>query len=294
MNTSPALGSPLPEPRCHARTIAEQIAGALPEHDHYVEIFGGSLDVLLAKPAQGIETVNDTDRALLMFWKVLRERPFELARACALSPHSRAEHSEALLDSGSHLNVYADREIEAARRVWVQSCQSKTAWPPRARPDWRQWVGAAASVGDTMPDAMQDYVERMAAAAQRLHRVSLECRSPSAVINEFSARRRACLYVDMRPGHGLRSSWAPKALDTEALLAALRPCKSRVVVRTLRSQCETMPSAWTSLTIQGGAAAPANNSAGDTVLWSNRPLVAQQSLFEVTTPPGPTRKPARS
>jgi DNA adenine methylase len=65
-------------------TLGPEIAGLLPPHLHYVEPYCGSLAVLLAKPPAAMETVNDLDRALVTFWRVLRERPEELARAAAL------------------------------------------------------------------------------------------------------------------------------------------------------------------------------------------------------------------
>ncbi|MCO6004010.1 DNA adenine methylase [Actinoallomurus purpureus] len=71
--------------------LTDEIAVMLPEHTHYVEPFAGSLSVLLAKKPSRLETVNDLDRDLMIFWKVLRERPADLTRVCALTPHSRAE-----------------------------------------------------------------------------------------------------------------------------------------------------------------------------------------------------------
>ncbi|WP_370017835.1 DNA adenine methylase [Planotetraspora sp. GP83] len=89
----------------------------LPEHTHYVEPFAGSLAVLLARKPSRLETVNDLDRDLMTFWKVLRERPTELARVCALTPHSRAEQESAygdLSDLDEHRTA-ADR----LRDGWV-------------------------------------------------------------------------------------------------------------------------------------------------------------------------------
>jgi DNA adenine methylase len=87
-------------------TIADRIVALLPEHGHYVEPFAGSLAVLLAKPPSRMETVNDIDQDLI-FWRVLRDRPGDLERACGLTPHSRAEHQLAY--------QAADDELEHAR-----------------------------------------------------------------------------------------------------------------------------------------------------------------------------------
>jgi site-specific DNA-adenine methylase len=45
--------------------LARRIAALLPRHDHYVEPFGGSLAVLLAKAPSRIETVSDLDGDLM-------------------------------------------------------------------------------------------------------------------------------------------------------------------------------------------------------------------------------------
>lgn len=63
--------------------------------DQLVRTPVGSLAVLLAKTPSRMETVNDLDQDLMTFWRVLRERTFELERACTLTPHSRAEHAAA-------------------------------------------------------------------------------------------------------------------------------------------------------------------------------------------------------
>lgn len=52
--------------------LATHIARLLPEHTHYVELFAGSLAVLLVK--------TPTDGDLMLFWRVLRDRPEDLAR----------------------------------------------------------------------------------------------------------------------------------------------------------------------------------------------------------------------
>ena len=72
--------------------IARQIVALMPEHSGYIEPFAGSLSVLLAKPAVGLEVVNDLDGDLMTFWRMLRDQPEELVRICSLTPHSRSEY----------------------------------------------------------------------------------------------------------------------------------------------------------------------------------------------------------
>jgi DNA adenine methylase len=51
--------------------------------------------VLLANDPTQFEAVNDLDSDLMLFWRILRDQPEALARACALTPHSRAERDVA-------------------------------------------------------------------------------------------------------------------------------------------------------------------------------------------------------
>lgn len=104
--------------------IADRIVAAFPAHDHYVEPFAGGLSVLLAKPQSRVETVNDLDGDLMTFWRVLRDRPEELMRACALTPHARAELAIARDPKGDLPG------LEVARRVWLMCSWS-------ASPPWR-------------------------------------------------------------------------------------------------------------------------------------------------------------
>ncbi|WP_234974522.1 DNA adenine methylase [Williamsia sterculiae] len=109
--------------------LAPRIAGMLPAHGHYVEPFAGSLAVLLTKPISRMETVNDLDGDLMTFWRVLRDRPTELARVCALTPHSRAELIEA-----QNVSDHADLDdLERARLVWVAHQPRTRRNPPQDR-----------------------------------------------------------------------------------------------------------------------------------------------------------------
>lgn len=96
--------------------MARLIANMLPSHDVYLEPFAGSLAVLFAKTPAPIEIVNDIDSRIVTFFRVLRDQPDELQRACLLTPYARDEYR---LSADP-----ADTDLEVARRFWVAVTQS--------------------------------------------------------------------------------------------------------------------------------------------------------------------------
>lgn len=81
--------------------MAKQIISLMPPHRSYLEPFFGSGAVLFNKPPSAIETVNDIDGDISNFFKVLRDRPDELAEAIALTPYSRDVFNDAHLNRGT-------------------------------------------------------------------------------------------------------------------------------------------------------------------------------------------------
>lgn len=254
--------------------LADQIVALLPPHEHYVEPFAGSLAVLLAKPLSRLETVNDLDGDLMLFWRVLRDRPEDLMRACALTPHCRVEHDRAYTASGD--------DVERARRVWVRITQGRTG--TLRRTGWRYYVDpAGTSVG--MPGYLEGYVDRMAAAAERLHRVSLECMRALDVVVKYAQHSTTCLYVDppylgtVRDGTNYQTEMHDEASHL-ALLDALVAARAGVVVSGYRSALyDARLSGWArveipSATGQGGSYRPRTE-----VIWTNRDVPEIPVLF---------------
>lgn len=63
-----------------------------PEHDTYVECFGGSLKPFFAKTPSALEIVNDYYGSLINFWRVASQHGDRLANACNAIPASRTLH----------------------------------------------------------------------------------------------------------------------------------------------------------------------------------------------------------
>jgi DNA adenine methylase len=264
-------------------SIAGRIAALLPPHEHYVEPFAGSLAVLLAKPPSPMETVNDLDGDLMTFWRVLRERPLELERACALTPHSRAEHL-------ASYDLDGTEGLERARRVWVRLTQGRGG--SMRRTGWRYYVNPRGS-SSSMPDYLEAYVGRLAAAAARLAMVSLECKPALELIAQYGQHEQCLIYADPpylasvrnpragRAGHGREYS-AEMLLPAqhEELAGALRAARAAVVLSGYASPLyDELYAGWhrTEIPVFNG------NGAGDRrrveVLWANRPF--PQHLFSL-------------
>lgn len=255
-------------------TLADRIVAAFPAHDHYVEPFAGSLSVLLAKRPARMETVNDLDGDLMTFWQVLRDRPAELARVCQLTPHSRAETKAAqdLLETPKAFRP-AHGDLEVARLVWVVLSQARAG--QLRRTGWKFYVDPNGSTV-SMPGYLDGYVGRMATIAERLHRVSLECRPALEVVRAFGKAPDTLLYVDppylgsTRATRQYRHEMSSEAEHRE-LAEALNTCTAAVVLSGYPSPLyDELYAGWhvtrlASATGQGGTWGERTE-----VLWSNR------------------------
>lgn len=259
--------------------LATKIAALLPPHQHYVEPYAGSLAVLLAKPPSRMETVNDIDNLLMTFWRVLRDKPGELARVCALTPHSRAEYLDA---RAADISVLDD--VEIARLVWVQISQGRGG-TLRAT-GWRMYVDPAGT-SKGMPGYLEAYVTRMAAVAERLHHVSLECRPALELIQAAGAFDTCCLYVDppylgttrAHGGNGYQMEMRDPG-DHAEMLEALLACRASVLLSGYPSELyDTALAGWDRLEIPTMTGQGKTNRARTEVIWSNRPL-ASQAVFD--------------
>lgn len=261
--------------------LASKIAALLPPHEHYIEPFAGSLAVLLDKKPSRMETVNDLDGLLMTFWRVLRDKPEQLTRACALTPHSRSEYLAAREASLEDLD-----DVERARLIWVQIAQGRGG--TLRKTGWRCYVDPA-GCSSGMPQYLAGYVDRIAAAAERLHHVSLENRPALEIIEQYGGFPNCCLYVDppyigtSRAGgggtyrHEMRSDG-----EHEELLGALLNCRASVVLSAYHSKLYDRRLAdWARVEIPTMTGQAKTSHARTEVIWSNRALSAQRSLFDL-------------
>lgn len=257
------------------QTIANWIVGLLPDHEHYVEPFAGGLSVLLAKQPARMETVNDLDGELMTFWRVLRDRPTELLRACMLTPHGRAELA-ATWDP-------TEDELELARRIWCRLAQGRSG--TLRNTGWRHYIDPAGS-STSMPGYLEAYADRLAAAAERLHRVSLEALPALDLINRYGARPNVLLYIDP-PYLGTTRGWGNNyrhelktAEEHRELAAALAGCQATVVLSGYDSPLYLeLFDGWHRYEQASMTGNAKTAKARVEVLWANRPLGDRLDLF---------------
>jgi DNA adenine methylase len=255
-------------------SIAPQIAALLPAHEHYVEPFAGSLAVLLAKKPSRMETVNDLDGDIVAFWRVLRDRPGDLERVCALTPHSRAEHAAAYERTAD--------DLEQARRVWVKLTQGRGGTLQRT--GWR-FSETFANHGGHKVGGIRATVARIAPAAVRIADVSLECRPAIEVIAAYGRHPDVLIYADppylgsTRAG-GRYQHEMTSSDDHGELLSALLDCRAGVVLSGYASPLyDSTLEGWHRREIGTQTGNGTGERSRTEVLWSNRPF-PQGSLFD--------------
>lgn len=275
-----ALRPPFPYYGAKGR-LAGQIVDLMPRHRVYVEPFAGSAAVLFAKPAARVEVVNDLDRNVTTFFRVLRDTPDELIRALRYTPYARDEFAAA------DLSEEGLTDLERARRFFVRTTQGHNAAGSGGRAGWSNGIRA----NHTDATGTRNLVERLDQVAERLRTVVVDNRDAAEVIAAHDSDDTV-FYLDPPYLSGTRTCGRDYAHEADgedfhrSLAVALRQVHGHVLLSGYPSPLyEELYEGWDRLEIAVHRAA--TNSRGRTdvprgleVIWSNRPLMRQASLFE--------------
>ncbi|HEL9598127.1 TPA: DNA adenine methylase [Streptococcus suis] len=165
--------------------LASKIADLLPEHKSYIEPFFGSGAVLFTKPASAIETVNDLNSDVVNLFKMVRDRPLELAEKLFLIPYSRQVYDETFAQKPAG-------EIEKAVNFVIRSVMShgfrvieKSGWKNDINGRERAY---AVKHWNDLPDVIQEMT-------LRLKQVQIEHRPALELIKRFD-KQDVCMYLD--------------------------------------------------------------------------------------------------
>lgn len=156
--------------------LAEWVISFFPEHECYVEPFGGAAGVLMQKPRSYAEVYNDLDGDIVNVFRVLQNKKMskQLIKACVLTPFSRDEFVDCFKPS--------DDPIERARRTLFRAeagfgTGSTTGHRTGFRNDSKRKYSLASHIWSKYP-------ERIANFGNRLQAVIIENRPAVDIINQ--------------------------------------------------------------------------------------------------------------
>lgn len=101
--------------------LANKIISLIPKHTLYCEPFLGGAAIFFAKPPSEIEVLNDTNKELINFYRMVQSDFVSLEKEIRITLHSRDLHRKAAV---IYNNPDMFSEIKRAWAVWVLSTQS--------------------------------------------------------------------------------------------------------------------------------------------------------------------------
>lgn len=100
--------------------MARHILPLIPEHNLYCEPFAGGAAIFFAKQPSEVEILNDTNRELINFYRVVQSDFISLEKEIQITLHSRDLHRKA---SVIYNNPDMFSEVKRAWALWVLSAQ---------------------------------------------------------------------------------------------------------------------------------------------------------------------------
>lgn len=223
--------------------LADWIISLMPKHLHYVEPFGGGMAVLLAKDPldprlqwgeksheKGCsEVVNDLNRELMNFWKVLQDQDtFEqFQRVVEVTPFSQLEWGNAL----TKMIPQEKLDVEAAVAFFVRCRQSRAggfkSFATLSRNRTRRQMNEQAS-------AWLNCISGLAEVHDRLRRVVILCDDALKVIRQEDGDK-TLFYLDPPYVHHTRSTTdvyqhEMEEQQHEELLETVLECQGNVML----------------------------------------------------------------
>jgi len=169
--------------------LCDWIITHLPEHETYVEVFGGSAPVLLNKlRPKGQEVLNDLDGLWVNTYTIVRDQGEELTQLIAATPYSRSEFQNARDSIKEWRQGQLDiPPLELARLHLVVMRQSFSA-------DARSW-STTQHGGENRPRLWAHLGRAIERAINRLQAVYLEQRDYRYILERYD-HPRATFYLD--------------------------------------------------------------------------------------------------
>lgn len=257
--------------------LASWIISHFPQHNTYVEPFGGGASVLLAKTPSRCEVYNDLDDDVVNLFRVLRDpaRGEQLSQAVALTPYSRTEFVDAYAPT--------DDPVEKARRLIVRAqfgfgSAGATKGSTGFRLDTARGGSDIVTIWNRYPQVIKQ-------AAERFKSVLVENRDALQIIKDHD-RADTLFFVDPPYVHDTRSSggkaYRHEMTDAQhkELLTLLIESKAKVILCGYPHPIyDDALSSWTRISQEVRAAGQSGSVMRTECLWINQAADNSNDLF---------------
>lgn len=216
MNSANGLNSPIKWVGGKSR-LRKFIVPLLPEHTCYVELFAGGAWVLFGKSRSDVEVLNDIDKELINFYRILKYHPEALIESFEWELVSRARFDELAQQSPENLT-----DIQRAHRFYYMIM---AGWGGEFNYPRFQTSITDGGHGNRLIGAIKHLREKLAPVHARLQTVIIECLGWQDCFARYD-RANTVMYVDppypnnkSNYKHNMRS-WEDHQLLAEALRGA--------------------------------------------------------------------------
>lgn len=206
--------------------LRKPIIDLLPAHTCYVEPFAGAAWVLFGKPPSDVEVLNDIDRELITFFRVVKENPEELIASFEWELVSRAE-----FECLAQLDPAALTDVQRAHRFYYLIM---AGWGGELNYPRFQTSITDGGHGNRLIGALKTLQERLLPIHERLRTVIIENLDWRDCIDRYD-RPTTVMYIDPPyPGNG--ANYAHNMREWEA--------HSELAQRLNRTQCRWILSSY--------------------------------------------------
>ena len=171
--------------------LAEWITSFFPEHKVYLEPYCGSAAVFFCKTPVPYETINDIDGRIYNLFRVIRDKPDELAYALECTPFARREFESVHEPHAGDQIQLTGNDVEDARRFLIR-CNQGFGCKLADRVGWKNTKSSAGPINAQIWGKMPEYVYPI---CKRLKEAQIENRPAVELIEKYN-HQDCLIYAD--------------------------------------------------------------------------------------------------
>jgi DNA adenine methylase len=192
--------------------LRKHIIKLFPEHTCYVELFSGAAWVLFGKSASNVEVLNDIDKDIVNFFRVVKEKPAELVASFKWEMVARAE-----FDRLASLDPATLTDVQRAHRFYYLIMAS---WGGEFHYPRFQTSINDGGHGNRLFGGLQTLEQRILPVYERLRTVIIENLDWQVCLDRYN-RPGALIYIDPPyPDNGCNYVYNMREKSDHELLAA--------------------------------------------------------------------------